>query len=108
LQHYDKYIRERTGLRINSIEKVYSKITATLKEGIEPSEPIRNRLAHEFEDYNDKLAPLRCLARYMNIRKQNILIKESLIQRIQGWNAIVAAIIPALITIILSLLGLRK
>lgn len=114
LNHYNKFLKQKINLQIRDIEKVYSKIASSTPTGKknplesmpnDSIESIAKDLVNEFGKDKDILAPARYLGRILKKDKtEEYLTKEPFTEKIKGWNAIFAAMIPAAAAIIVALL----
>jgi hypothetical protein len=120
LSFYNKYLRHRLSFHINNLEKIASKIAASIppqkkifQNGNNPYnanntslESISLDLAREFDEEDDKLAPLRYLTKFLEKEEkvENLLGEETLSQKIQR-NPIIIPSIPATVTILVTIIN---
>lgn len=98
---YDKYLRRTLNLEINNAKKIYSKILSD--PNINKDESIR-RISESFES-NDKLEPIKCLSKILNVQDTDtFLIDESIAKKIKDMTIFFATIIPVAVTVIQLLL----
>ena len=98
---YDKYLRRALNLEINNAKKIYSKILSDFN--LNENESIL-MISKSF-DSNNKLEPIKCLSKIMNVKEtETFLVDESIGKRIKDMAIFFATIIPVAITIIQLLL----
>lgn len=98
---YDKYLRRTLNLEINNVKKIYSKILSDPK--LDKNESMR--LISESFESNDKLEPIKCLSKIVNVKETDtFLVDESIGKRIKDMAIFFATIIPVAITVIQLLL----
>jgi hypothetical protein len=99
---YDRFLRRALNLEINDAKKIYSKILSDYK--IDKNKSIE--LIYQSFESNDKLNPLKCLSKILNVQEtDNFLIDESLGRKIKDLAIFFATIIPVAVTIIQLLLS---
>jgi hypothetical protein len=99
---YDKYLRRTLNVQINDIKKIYSKIMSD--SNIDKNEAMRSIMG-SFESGEDKLKPVKCFSRMLNIKKsEEFLVDESFGERLKDMAIFFATIIPVAVTIIQLLL----
>jgi hypothetical protein len=96
LNSYNKFIRQKLGLKINNLKGIYSKISC-LSDNDRKSEL---DLVYQSFDTNDKFGPLNHLSSFLGIKTEEFLTKESLRERIKGeWIPLFVSVVPVVISI---------
>ena len=101
---YDNYLRRNLNLQINT-EKIYSRIicNANIK-----NEAI-NTISKSFQNDQDKLKPIESISILANIKEtDDILIEESIGQRIKDLSVFFATIIGVIVAIIQYILPITQ
>lgn len=94
---YDKYLRRTLNLEINDAKKVYSKILSDPNLNKDES----MRLITESFESDDKLEPIKCLSKILNVKDTDtFLVDESIVKRIKDMAIFFATIIPVVVTVI--------
>lgn len=119
LSFYNKYLQKTINLSINDIEKISSRMIASMppeknifQDGSSSNtynrslESISLDFVKEFDKEEDKLAPLRFLNNFLEKEKkiEELLVKEKITQKIQS-NPIVIPSIPATVTVLVAILN---
>jgi hypothetical protein len=101
LNSYNSYLRRKTKLQIKDLKRAYSKIAAA---SINQKNNTFGKFALFF--LSDKsvehntLFPLREIPNLMEIPETDLLVEESLMNKVRGWVAAAAVVIPVAIQII--------
>ena len=98
---YDKYLRRTLNLEMNDAKKIYSKILSD--PNFNKNESMR--LISESFDSNDKLEPIKCFSKILDIKETDtFLVDESIGKKIKDMAIFFATIIPVTVTVIQFLL----
>jgi hypothetical protein len=100
LNSYNSYLRRRIKLQIKDLEKVYSKIAAST---IEQKNNTIGKFALFFlpgKELDNTFYPLTEISKLLETTEIDLLVEEPLINRIRGWGAAAAVIIPVAIQLI--------
>jgi hypothetical protein len=101
LNSYNSYLRRKIKLQIKDVNKAYSKIAAA---GIEEKNNTFGKFALFFVSdrsvEDNTLYPLRELSPLLETPETELLIEEPLMNKVRGWGAAAAVMIPVAIQII--------
>ena len=90
-------MRRTLNLEINDAKKVYSKILSDPNLNKDES----MRLITESFESDDKLEPIKCLSKILNVKDTDtFLVDESIVKRIKDMAIFFATIIPVVVTVI--------
>jgi hypothetical protein len=100
LNKYNTFLRRYTGIYINSLKNIYSKI---LSDPNCDNNKAISELIFLFEN-DDRLKPIKYLSQILNVRDdEHFLVKEPLRKRIETWVTIAGTMISALTAMISGL-----
>jgi len=100
LNSYRKYLRNNLSLDINS-SKVYPKITVLVPE---ERNKLINSIYEAFSEDTDKLKPIICLIKFLNVPAEKVLVKEHIRDKIRQLSILFAPIITVTISVFQLLL----
>jgi len=100
LKSYNSYLRRKINLQIKDLEKVHSKIAAST---IEQKNIILGKFALFFlpgRELDNIFYPLIEISKILETTETDLLVEEPIINKVRGWGAAAAVIIPVAIQLI--------